>query len=66
MGEIAKSQALVAHPGEVDAALFEYETAMFARSATEAAEANRMIDVCFGADTPDSLLAFFGSHQVID
>jgi 2-polyprenyl-6-methoxyphenol hydroxylase-like FAD-dependent oxidoreductase len=56
------AHALVAHPGDVETALGAYETAMFARGAAEAEEALRMIDVCFGADAPASLLAFFAGH----
>ena len=55
--------AIAADPGDVEAALCAYEEALFPRSASEAAEANRILDVCFGANAPQSLLDFFASHQ---
>jgi 2-polyprenyl-6-methoxyphenol hydroxylase-like FAD-dependent oxidoreductase len=50
-------KALAAHPGDVEAALAEYELALFARSAEEAAEAARDFEICFGDNTPHSLIA---------
>ena len=52
--------ALVAHPGDVEAALRAYEGALFARSAPKAAEAaDEMVRVMFGDDAPRSLVDFF-------
>ena len=56
-------KAIVAHPGDVEAALFAYEKALFPRSASEAAEAKRILEVCLGPNAPQSLLDFFNSHQ---
>jgi 2-polyprenyl-6-methoxyphenol hydroxylase-like FAD-dependent oxidoreductase len=55
-------QALAAHPGDVEAALAEYERDMFARSADEAEEAARDFEVIFGADSPTSLIDLFTGH----
>jgi len=57
--------AIAAAAGDVEAALCAYEAALFTRSAAEAAEANRIIEVCFGDDAPQSLLDFFASHQPV-
>jgi 2-polyprenyl-6-methoxyphenol hydroxylase-like FAD-dependent oxidoreductase len=52
-------QAIAAHPGDVEAALAAYENKLFPRSAAEAAEAERMLDVCLGPRAPHSLVEFF-------
>jgi 2-polyprenyl-6-methoxyphenol hydroxylase-like FAD-dependent oxidoreductase len=52
-------KAIAAHPGNVEAALLAYERELFLRSETEAAEANRMLNVLFGDDAPRSLVEFF-------
>ena len=59
--ELAK--AIVAHPGDVEAALAAYEAALFPRSAAEAVEAIRTFEACFGQQAPQSLLAFFSGHE---
>ncbi|MEV4347794.1 NAD(P)/FAD-dependent oxidoreductase [Actinoplanes sp. NPDC049596] len=60
--ELAK--AIAAHPGDVEAALTEYERALFPRSEEEAAEGARDFEVIFGAETPQSVLDMFtGAHQ---
>lgn len=56
-------QAIAAHPGDVEAALAAYERAMFARSATTAVEAHRMLGLCLGPDSPASLIEFFLGAQ---
>src|SRR5580658_796357 len=53
----------IAAAGNVEAALSVYEADLFPRSAAEAAEANRLIEVCFGDNAPQSLLDFFASHR---
>ena len=45
------------------AALAEYERALFPRSTAEATEAPRDFEICFGADTPRSLLGLFASDE---
>jgi 2-polyprenyl-6-methoxyphenol hydroxylase-like FAD-dependent oxidoreductase len=55
--------AIAANPGNVEAALLAYEKNLFPRSAFEAVEAERILQVCFGDSAPQSLLDFFTSHQ---
>jgi 2-polyprenyl-6-methoxyphenol hydroxylase-like FAD-dependent oxidoreductase len=52
-------RAIAAHPGDVEAALTEYEQVLFLRSTAEAAEARRDFEIVFGAGTPRSLLGLF-------
>ena len=59
--ELAK--AIVAHPGELEAALAAYELALFPRSAAEAADAEELLQVCLGPDAPHSLVDFFTHVQ---
>jgi 2-polyprenyl-6-methoxyphenol hydroxylase-like FAD-dependent oxidoreductase len=56
-------EAIAANPGKIEVALTEYETKLFPRSASEAAEAERILQVCFGDHAPQSLLDFFAGHQ---
>jgi 2-polyprenyl-6-methoxyphenol hydroxylase-like FAD-dependent oxidoreductase len=58
-------KAIAAAPGDVEAALLAYEEDLFPRSASEAAEANRILEVCFGDNAPQSLLDFFTSNQPV-
>ncbi len=58
-------KAIAAHPGDVEAALLAYEKDLFPRSASEAAEANRILQVCFGENAPQSLLDFFAHYQPV-
>ena len=53
--------AIAAHPGDVQAALAEYEEAMFPRSAAEAADARVILDLCLGDRAPFGLIEFFTS-----
>ena len=57
------AQALAAHPGDMEAALLAYETALFARSSAAAAESERILRLCFGDDAPYSLVQFFTGMQ---
>jgi 2-polyprenyl-6-methoxyphenol hydroxylase-like FAD-dependent oxidoreductase len=59
-------KAIAADPGNLEAALLAYEEALFPRSASEAAEANRILEVCFGDNAPQSLLDFFATNQPIE
>lgn len=52
--------ALVAHGADVEAALGEYEAAMFPRSADAARRSARGLDLCFAADAPRGMVEFFG------
>jgi len=56
-------KAIAANAGDMEAALLAYETELFPRSACEAAEADRMQEVLFGDNTPQSLLDFFATAQ---
>ena len=56
-------KALAANQDEIEAALLAYEKDLFLRSAAEAAEAERILNVCLGPNAPQSLLDFFTSHQ---
>jgi 2-polyprenyl-6-methoxyphenol hydroxylase-like FAD-dependent oxidoreductase len=50
------ARAIVAHPADVEAALTEYESALFPRSAEEAADARHIFELCFGARAPQGLI----------
>jgi 2-polyprenyl-6-methoxyphenol hydroxylase-like FAD-dependent oxidoreductase len=52
------ASALAACPDDTETALAQYEEAMFARSAAEAADADDLLKICFGADAPYSLVEF--------
>ncbi|MGW3959719.1 FAD-dependent oxidoreductase [Amycolatopsis sp. NPDC005003] len=49
-------EALAAHPGDVERALAEYEEAMFARAAAEAADED-VYAIMFGDDAPHAMVA---------
>ncbi|GGM16354.1 monooxygenase [Streptomyces fumigatiscleroticus] len=55
-------QTLAAHPGDVEAALTEYEQALFPRSAEAAAEGTRLHEFLFGDGAPHSLVDMFTGH----
>ncbi len=50
--------AIAAHPGDIEAALDAFEEAMFARSASEAADAHVILDLCLGDRAPFGLIEF--------
>ncbi len=52
-------QAIAAHPGDVETALAAYEEALFPRSASSAAEAHLILDLCLGERAPFGLVEFF-------
>ena len=56
--------ALVAHKDDIEAALLEYETAMFPRAATAAAGSAQGLDMCFAPDSPRAMLEFFAGAGV--
>ncbi len=58
-------QAIAAHPGDVEGALAAYEKDLFPRSASEAAESEKILRVCLGPGAPASLVDFFTDHQPI-
>jgi 2-polyprenyl-6-methoxyphenol hydroxylase-like FAD-dependent oxidoreductase len=51
--------AIAAHPGDVEAALTEYEGAMFARSADAGSDGADTYELMLGADAPRSMLELF-------
>ncbi|WP_406010330.1 FAD-dependent monooxygenase [Streptomyces sp. NBC_00637] len=55
--ELAK--ALAAHPDDVEAALTEYERAMFPRSAAAATDGTKLHELMFGDDAPHGLITAF-------
>jgi 2-polyprenyl-6-methoxyphenol hydroxylase-like FAD-dependent oxidoreductase len=55
-------QAIATHPGDVEAALGEYEQAMFPRAA-EAAGAEDIYDLMLGDDAPHSWIAMMNGGQ---
>lgn len=59
-------EAIAKHPHDVEAALREYEEALFARSAKAAAQAIEIQAACFGDNAPHSLVEFFSGHQSAD
>ncbi len=57
------AQAIAAHSGDVEAALSAYEQALFPRSAAEAEQANRTLEMLLGDDAPHGLVDFFTSAK---
>jgi 2-polyprenyl-6-methoxyphenol hydroxylase-like FAD-dependent oxidoreductase len=55
--------AIASHPRALEAALTEYELAMFARAADAAAQSAQSLDTCFSADAPQGLVDFFLSMR---
>ncbi|GAA4622207.1 NAD(P)/FAD-dependent oxidoreductase [Actinoallomurus vinaceus] len=56
-------KAIAAHPDDVEAALTEYERALFPRSAAEATEAVRLHELMFGDNAPQGLINMFTGHE---
>ena len=56
-------KAIAAHPGDVEAALAEYEQALFPRSARFAAESERNHKLLFADNTPDGLLKLLTGQE---
>jgi 2-polyprenyl-6-methoxyphenol hydroxylase-like FAD-dependent oxidoreductase len=56
-------KALAAHPDDVEAALAEFEQAMFPRSAAAAADGAELHEILFGDNTPKSLLTMFAGDE---
>lgn len=49
-------KAIAAHPGDLETALAAYESELFPRSAAEALESKRILDICIGSKAPHSLV----------
>ena len=56
-------KAIAANPGDVEAALLAYEKDLFPRSASTAAESERISNLLFDDNAPQSLLDFFAGHE---
>jgi 2-polyprenyl-6-methoxyphenol hydroxylase-like FAD-dependent oxidoreductase len=56
-------RAIAAQPDNVEAALSEYEHALFSRSAQFATESDRNHRILFGADSPAGLLRLFTGNE---
>ena len=56
------ARAVAEHRDDVEAALTDYEQALFPRSAEAAAEAARDFELCFGDDAPRSLIDLLTGH----
>ena len=54
--------AIVQHGDDVEAALGRYEAAMFPRAQAAAEASAQGLDICFAADAPRGLVAFFGER----
>jgi 2-polyprenyl-6-methoxyphenol hydroxylase-like FAD-dependent oxidoreductase len=57
-------KAIAAHPGDVEAALAEYEQALFPRSAQFTAESARNHKLLFSDNTPDDLLKLLTGQEL--
>jgi 2-polyprenyl-6-methoxyphenol hydroxylase-like FAD-dependent oxidoreductase len=51
--------AIASHGADVEAALAQYEAALFPRSEAAAVESASGLEMCFAADAPRGLVAFF-------
>jgi 2-polyprenyl-6-methoxyphenol hydroxylase-like FAD-dependent oxidoreductase len=58
--------ALAANRGDIEAALAAYEKDLFPRSASAAADAEGILNLCLGPHAPQSLVDMFTSHQPAD
>ncbi|MBP2326561.1 2-polyprenyl-6-methoxyphenol hydroxylase-like FAD-dependent oxidoreductase [Kibdelosporangium banguiense] len=56
-------KALAAHPDNIEAALTEYEQALFPRSAVAAAEGVNLHGIMFGDNTPQSMIDMVTGHE---
>ncbi|MBB5191172.1 2-polyprenyl-6-methoxyphenol hydroxylase-like FAD-dependent oxidoreductase [Silvimonas terrae] len=56
-------KAIAAHRGDMEAALRQYEPALFARSAAAAAQARELQQICYGEHAPQSLVEMFSGPQ---
>ncbi len=59
-------QAIAARRGDLEAALAEYEEAMFARSAKAAVEAAQTHELCYGDNAPHGLIDLIAGGSVAD
>ena len=55
--------AIITHPDDLEAALTEYQTALFPRSAVAVAQSAENIEICFRSNAPHGLLEMFAGFQ---
>ena len=58
-------KAIAANPGDIEAALIAYENDLFPRSAAEAVESERILNMCLGPNAPEGLVARFTGYEAI-
>ena len=54
--------AILEHGDDIEAALSQYEAAMFPRAKAAAEASAQGLDICFAADAPRGMVAFFGGR----
>jgi 2-polyprenyl-6-methoxyphenol hydroxylase-like FAD-dependent oxidoreductase len=59
------AQAIAAHPDDVEAALAEYEAAMFPRSESFYADAREILELCLGDRAPFGLIDFLTAARSV-
>ncbi|BDU19997.1 NAD(P)/FAD-dependent oxidoreductase [Dyella sp. GSA-30] len=59
-------RAIAANPGDIEAALIAYEKDLFPRSAFEAAESEKILNICLGPGAPQSLVDMFAPNPSIE
>ncbi len=59
------ANAIAANPSNVEAALAAYEMDIFPRSASEAAGAEVVLEMCYGDNAPQSLVDFFTNTRLV-
>jgi 2-polyprenyl-6-methoxyphenol hydroxylase-like FAD-dependent oxidoreductase len=59
-------EAIAARPDDIETALAEFEAVMFERSEAEAVAAHETIELIFGTNAPDGLLALFNGDAEPD
>lgn len=57
------AMAIVGADGNIEAALAAFEARMLARAAAEAVEADRIVELCIGAEAPFGMVRFFEQMQ---
>jgi 2-polyprenyl-6-methoxyphenol hydroxylase-like FAD-dependent oxidoreductase len=56
---------IIAHPDDIESAFAAYEAAMFPRAQEKAAESAANLELAFQANSPQGILEFFASHNVV-
>jgi 2-polyprenyl-6-methoxyphenol hydroxylase-like FAD-dependent oxidoreductase len=58
--------AIAANPDNLEATLIAYEQELFSRSAAEAKESQKILDICLGAHAPQSLVDMFTHYETAE